>query len=71
VVFLSPDADEPLGEVEPGTVYVIGGLVDAPIRPYASRRKAAALGWRTARLPLQESLPESSSRVLSINAGAF
>ena len=68
VVALTPDGDEVLDELDPNCCYVIGGIVDSPIRPMQSRMRAKAAGWRAARLPLRECLPLSSSRVLSLNS---
>jgi tRNA (guanine9-N1)-methyltransferase len=53
VVYLSPDADTVLDKLQGDTVYVLGGLVDRSVRRGASLSRAARLGVRTARLPLQ------------------
>ena len=53
VVYLSPDADTVLDKLQGDTVYVLGGLVDRSVRRGASLSRAAQLGVRTARLPLQ------------------
>ena len=53
VVYLSPDADTVLDKLQTDTVYVLGGLVDRSVRRGASLSRAAQLGVRTARLPLQ------------------
>jgi len=55
LVYLSPDArDELAGPLLAGDVtYVIGGLVDRNRHARASATRAAALGARTARLPLE------------------
>ncbi len=59
LVYLSPDAKEPLGELEPGSIYVIGALVDRRVIAGASLARAADHGGGCVvrRLPLKESLP--------------
>jgi len=54
VIFLSPDAEEPLLELDEGAVYVIGGLVDYGRIRTASLTRARDLGAAAARLPLAE-----------------
>ena len=63
LVFLSPDADEPLLELDPKLVYVIGGLVDSSVQKHTSYQKAKDLGARMMRLPLAEHAPEASARL--------
>lgn len=59
VVYLSPDAPEPLLALDPACCYVVGGLVDARVTLKRSTlSQARAQGLRCARLPLQEHLPE-------------
>ena len=53
VVYLSPDADTVFDALDSDTVYVVGGLVDRSVRRHASLSRAAQLGVRAARLPLQ------------------
>ncbi|RLN74499.1 hypothetical protein BBJ28_00009531 [Nothophytophthora sp. Chile5] len=54
LVYLSPDADDVLPELDPTCVYVVGGIVDRSVRKGETMAKATAQGLRTARLPLQE-----------------
>lgn len=42
VVILSPDAEEPLLHVDPGRVYVIGGIVDRTVVKGATARFAVS-----------------------------
>ena len=58
LVFLSPDAEEVLqAPLDPKSVYVIGGFVDATIQRCVSLDKAEAIGARAVRLPLVEHAP--------------
>lgn len=63
LVFLSPDADEPLTELHTDTTYVIGGLVDSSVQKHTSLAKAHDLGARTLRLPLAEHAPTANPRL--------
>ena len=68
LVYLSPDADEALEDVEEDTMYVIGGIVDLAARGVAwSLPKATALGIQTARLPIRENLPSVTNQILNID----
>lgn len=68
LVYLSPDADEALEDVEEDTMYVIGGIVDLAARGVAwSLPKATALGIRAARLPIRENLPSVTNQILNID----
>jgi len=56
VVYLSPDSPNVLSELEEGTLYVIGGIIDQTVRPGMSLReanKASGSGVRHARLPVE------------------
>ncbi|KAI5137744.1 tRNA (guanine9-N1)-methyltransferase [Nematocida ausubeli] len=62
IVVLTADAEEELTEMEEGTIYVIGGLVDRNRhKGYTERRFKES--FRTARLPIEKKL--NSSTVLS------
>lgn len=63
LVFLSPDADEPLTALDPRAVYVIGGLVDSSVQKRTSLQKAQELGARAVRLPLAEHAPNANPRL--------
>ncbi|XP_049611948.1 tRNA methyltransferase 10 homolog B isoform X3 [Syngnathus scovelli] len=73
VVYLSPDAQEALERVDRNTVYVLGGLVDESIQKTLSLSRAAELGVRVARLPIDEHMQKIANRknfhskILAIN----
>ena len=54
VVYLTPDADEALEELENGVTYVVAGLVDRPVRKNCTRDAANLHGCEVKRLPLKE-----------------
>ena len=54
VVYLTPDADEALEELENGVTYVVAGLVDRPVRKNCTRDAAQLHGCEVKRLPLKE-----------------
>lgn len=54
VVYLTADATDILWRTEAGAVYVVGGFVDRNRAKGLTAEKAACLGIRTARFPLQE-----------------
>ena len=54
VVYLTPDADEALEELENGVTYVVAGLVDRPVRKNCTRDAATLHGCEVRRLPLRE-----------------
>ena len=68
LVYLSPDAEEVLDDVDADTVYIIGGIVDLAARGVAwSLPKANAAGIRAARLPIREHLPKVTNQILNID----
>ncbi|KAL6750918.1 hypothetical protein V8C86DRAFT_2795832 [Haematococcus lacustris] len=54
VVMLSPDAEHPLVGLQPGRVYVIGGIVDRTIHKQLTADYAKAHGLELRRLPVAE-----------------
>ena len=66
LVFLSPDAEEPLTSLDPQCVYVVGGLVDSNVQKQTSLEKARANGARAVRLPLAEHAPLAASKRLPL-----
>ena len=67
LVYLTSEAADALEEVEPDTVYVIGGIVDHNRMKGLTHADATARGVRTARLPLEETIAMDSRKVLTIN----
>lgn len=66
VVYLSADADEVLDAIEPGTHYVIGGIVDRGQKKGVAAARANESGLPTARLPLDEHMKFVTRRVLTV-----
>ena len=56
LIYLSPDAEEVLDDLDPAAVYVIGALIDRSVQSGASLARAAAGGCCARRLPLREHL---------------
>ncbi|XP_077201645.1 tRNA methyltransferase 10 homolog B isoform X1 [Paroedura picta] len=54
IVYLTPDAEKALEEVEPHKVYVLGGLVDESIQKRLTFQNAQEQHLQMARLPIQE-----------------
>lgn len=69
IVYLTSDSDNVLNEVEPHTVYIIGGLVDHNHQKGLTLKLAQKNGLRTARLPLSEHIEMKTRSVLTIVHG--
>ncbi|KAM5194139.1 tRNA methyltransferase 10 homolog B isoform 3-T5 [Mantella aurantiaca] len=54
IIYLTPDSDSVLEDIDPSKVYVLGGLVDESIQKKVTYHKAKENGLQTARLPIQE-----------------
>ncbi|KAJ0006524.1 hypothetical protein NQD34_013797 [Periophthalmus magnuspinnatus] len=73
IVYLTPDAEQALQSVDPGKVYVLGGLVDESIQKKLSLGRASELSVLTARLPIEEYMIKKNnpknfhSKILAIN----
>lgn len=67
-IYLSPDASEVLQSVEPGHVYVIGGIVDRNREKKMSKNAAVSTGIRSARLPIKEEVGNVTVDILSLVA---
>ena len=67
LVYLSPDAPEPLTALCPQSIYVIGGIVDSAVESNLSLDRAARLGVQARRLPL-EGVTGLRRRALNLNA---
>ncbi|XP_051013521.1 tRNA methyltransferase 10 homolog B [Acomys russatus] len=73
LVYLTPDSEHPLEDIDLNTVYVIGGLVDESIQKKVTFQKAREHSVKTARLPIQEYMVRRQneknyhSEILAIN----
>jgi len=67
LVYLSSDSAVLLTSLEPGTAYIIGGLVDHNRHKGLTQARAVAAGVRTARLPIDEHMQCMQRRVLAVN----
>ncbi|XP_036034913.1 tRNA methyltransferase 10 homolog B isoform X1 [Onychomys torridus] len=73
LVYLTPDSEHALEDIDPNTVYIIGGLVDESIQKKLTFQKARDYSVKTARLPIQEYMVRRQneknyhSEVLAIN----
>ncbi|KAM3182234.1 hypothetical protein ACTXT7_012793 [Hymenolepis weldensis] len=71
IIYLSPDAPDPLIEVEKDIVYVVGGLIDESIEKGRSLDKAANLNVSAARLPIDEFAPADWNPQNRVKASAL
>ncbi|XP_019372356.1 PREDICTED: tRNA methyltransferase 10 homolog B isoform X1 [Gavialis gangeticus] len=73
IVFLTPDSENVLQDVDSSKVYILGGLVDESIRKKLTLRKAQEHSLQTARLPIREYMVKNvneknyHSEILAIN----
>ncbi|KAF9161289.1 tRNA (guanine(9)-N(1))-methyltransferase [Actinomortierella ambigua] len=67
IVYLSADSPNVISTLDPGTCYVLGGIVDKNRYPRLCQEKAEKLGIETAQLPIGEYIKMSSRRVLTVN----
>lgn len=73
LVYLTPDSEHPLEDIDLRTVYIIGGLVDESIQKKVTFQKAREYSVKTARLPIQEHMIRCQneknfhSEILAIN----
>lgn len=66
IIYLTPDTDAVLEDVDPDAVYIIGGIVDKNRFKGKTKEIASILGVRTARLPVPEHIDLKTSPVLTI-----
>lgn len=73
LVYLTPDSERALEDIDENTVYIIGGLVDESIQKKVTFQKAREHSVKTARLPIQEYMVRRQneknyhSEILAIN----
>nr|XP_012624536.1 tRNA methyltransferase 10 homolog B isoform X1 [Microcebus murinus]XP_012624537.1 tRNA methyltransferase 10 homolog B isoform X1 [Microcebus murinus]XP_012624538.1 tRNA methyltransferase 10 homolog B isoform X1 [Microcebus murinus]XP_012624539.1 tRNA methyltransferase 10 homolog B isoform X1 [Microcebus murinus] len=73
LVYLTPDSEHALEDVDLNKVYILGGLVDESIQKKVTFQKAQEYSVKTARLPIQEYMVRCQngknyhSKILAIN----
>ena len=71
IVYLSPDAKEPLEDIHSSKVYVIGGLVDETVKKNETMELAKEKGFQCRRLPIEEHCTKAEKgtfkRILAVN----
>ncbi|KAM9137719.1 tRNA methyltransferase 10 homolog B isoform 1-T1 [Pangshura tecta] len=73
IVYLTPDSENALQDIDPHRVYVLGGLVDESIQKKLTLQKAQEHSLQTARLPIAEYMVKNAnaknyhSETLAIN----
>ncbi|XP_009454916.1 tRNA methyltransferase 10 homolog B isoform X4 [Pan troglodytes] len=73
LVYLTPDSEHALEDVDLNKVYILGGLVDESIQKKVTFQKAREYSVKTARLPIQEYMVRNQngknyhSEILAIN----
>ncbi|XP_020013779.1 tRNA methyltransferase 10 homolog B isoform X2 [Castor canadensis] len=76
LVYLTPDSEHALEDIDLNKVYILGGLVDESIQKKVTFQKAQAYSVKTARLPIQEYMVRCQngknfhSEILAINQGS-
>ncbi|XP_071722553.1 uncharacterized protein [Rutidosis leptorrhynchoides] len=67
LVYLTADSETVLDELDPKSIYIVGGLVDRNRWKGITIKKAEEQGIRTAKLPIGQYLKMCSSQVLTVN----
>lgn len=67
LIYLSPDAETVLGELEPNTGYIIGAIVDKREKLPLTLAKAKSMNIRSARLPLDRMVKFKTHKSLCID----
>ena len=67
MIYLTAEADEDINEVEPGMIYVIGGMVDRNRLPGICHERAKKLNLKTRRIPIRENIKFNARCVLTVN----
>ncbi|NXX47364.1 TM10B methyltransferase, partial [Tricholaema leucomelas] len=61
VVYLTPDSENVLEDIDANKVYILGGLVDESIHKKLTLQRAQEQAVQTARLPIREYMVKSTS----------
>ncbi|XP_068785045.1 tRNA methyltransferase 10 homolog B isoform X2 [Struthio camelus] len=75
IVYLTPDSENVLEDIDPKKVYILGGLVDESIHKKLTLQRARDQSLQTARLPIREYMVKTintknyHSETLAINQG--
>ena len=69
-MYLTPDSQDTLEELDPQKVYIIGGLVDRNRHKGLCQSKADKQGIKSAKLPIEQHLKLAGTRVLTVNQTA-
>lgn len=67
IVYLTSESENVIEQLEKGTCYVIGGLVDHNSQKGLTHQLAIKAGIKTARLPISENIDIKTRKVLTIN----
>jgi tRNA (guanine9-N1)-methyltransferase len=67
IIYLTADADEEVNELEEGTVYILGALVDRNRYKNVCKKTAIEHGVRMARFPIGQYLDLKMAPVLTVN----
>ncbi|CAM8881391.1 unnamed protein product [Rhodiola kirilowii] len=67
LVYLTPDSETILDDIDSKKVYIVGGLVDRTMQKGVTMKKARSQRIQTAKLPIREFLKGSTCQVLAIN----
>jgi tRNA (guanine9-N1)-methyltransferase len=67
LVYLTADSPDELQSLDPGKIYIVGGIVDRNRHKNLCYNKAVEQGIATARLPIGESIKLASSAVMCTN----
>ena len=67
MIYLSPDAEEDLEDVNKEQGYVIGGFVDRVVRKNTSLDRAKELGIKTRRLPVTNNFGKGMRQVFNVD----
>ncbi|CAD5111435.1 DgyrCDS743 [Dimorphilus gyrociliatus] len=76
LIYLTPDSDTPLTEIDSSKIYVISALVDETVEKNVTLNSAKAIGINTARLPIEEYMKRAYgnytfNQVLTTNQGSY